>query len=109
MRSSVTHNPEDTYRARLSIEHCSRVMSFGNPKRGSETQSAGAVVRRANGPERGSVRGGSDGRTALDLKAWNNAFALEAFFTELSRHASALAGDERAGLEARIQTARELA
>ena len=35
--------------------------------------------------------------------------ALEAFFTELSRRASALNGDERENLEARIQTARELA
>jgi hypothetical protein len=43
------------------------------------------------------------------VKAWNDAFALEAFFTELSRRASALDGDERAKLEARIQTARELA
>ncbi len=43
------------------------------------------------------------------VKAWNDAFALEAFFTELSRRASALDGDERANLEARIQTARELA
>jgi hypothetical protein len=42
------------------------------------------------------------------VKAWNDAFALEAFFTELSRRASALDGDERANLEARIQTAREL-
>jgi hypothetical protein len=43
------------------------------------------------------------------VRAWNDAFALEAFFTELSRHASALAGDERSNLEAHIQTARELA
>jgi hypothetical protein len=43
------------------------------------------------------------------VKAWNDAFALEAFFTELSRRASALDGDERMNLEARIQTARELA
>lgn len=42
------------------------------------------------------------------VKAWNDAFALEAFFTELSRRASALDGDERVNLEARIQTAREL-
>ena len=42
------------------------------------------------------------------VKAWNDAFALEAFFTELSRHAAALDGDERANLEARIQVAREL-
>ncbi|MBA2305830.1 MAG: hypothetical protein H0W08_24800 [Acidobacteria bacterium] len=33
----------------------------------------------------------------------------EVFFTELSRRASALDGDERANLKARIQTARELA
>lgn len=39
---------------------------------------------------------------------WNEAFALEAFFAELSRQADALAGDERTKLEARIQTAREL-
>lgn len=43
------------------------------------------------------------------VKAWNDAFALDAFFTELSRRASALDGDERANLEARIQTARDLA
>jgi len=43
------------------------------------------------------------------VKAWNDAFALDAFFTELSRRASALNGDERANLEARIQAARELA
>jgi GTP1/Obg family GTP-binding protein len=42
------------------------------------------------------------------VKAWNDAFALEAFFTELSHHAAALDGDERANLEARIQVAREL-
>lgn len=42
------------------------------------------------------------------VKAWNEAFALEAFFVELSRQASALDGEERASLEARIQTAREL-
>jgi hypothetical protein len=35
-------------------------------------------------------------------------FALEAFFTELSRRASALEADERASLKARIETAREL-
>jgi len=43
------------------------------------------------------------------LKVWNDAFALEAFFALLSRRASALDGPERANLEARIQTARELA
>jgi hypothetical protein len=42
------------------------------------------------------------------VKAWNDAFALEAFFTALSRRASALDEDERANLEAHIQTAREL-
>jgi GTP1/Obg family GTP-binding protein len=42
------------------------------------------------------------------VKAWNDAFALEAFFTELSRRAATLDGEERANLEARIQTAREL-
>ena len=43
------------------------------------------------------------------VEAWNDAFALEAFFTELSVRAATLDGDERANLEARIQTARELA
>jgi hypothetical protein len=43
------------------------------------------------------------------VRAWNEAFALEAFFTELSRRASVLDGDERENFEARIQTARELA
>lgn len=43
------------------------------------------------------------------IKAWNDAFALDAFFNELSRRAQALEGDERAGLEARIHTARALA
>jgi hypothetical protein len=33
---------------------------------------------------------------------------LEAFFIELSRRAAMLTGDERADLEARIETAREL-
>jgi hypothetical protein len=44
----------------------------------------------------------------LIVKAWNDAYALEAFFTELSSRAAALAGAERAVLEERIQTAREL-
>lgn len=43
------------------------------------------------------------------VKAWNDAFALDAFFNELSRRAEALVGDDRADLEARIQTARALA
>lgn len=43
------------------------------------------------------------------LKAWNEAFALEAFFNELSRRAQALVGNERADFDARIQTARALA
>jgi hypothetical protein len=43
------------------------------------------------------------------VKAWNDAFALDAFFNELSRRAQALGGDERAEFEARIQTARALA
>lgn len=42
------------------------------------------------------------------MKAWTDAFALEAFFTELCRRAAALDGDERANLEARIEVAREL-
>lgn len=42
------------------------------------------------------------------VKAWSDAFALEAFFGELSRRAQALEGEERASLEARIQTARAL-
>jgi hypothetical protein len=43
------------------------------------------------------------------VKAWNDTFALDAFFNEPSRRAQALAGDERADLEARIHTARPLA
>jgi hypothetical protein len=43
------------------------------------------------------------------VKAWTDAFALEAFFNELSRRAQALEGDERVSLEARIQEARALA
>jgi hypothetical protein len=43
------------------------------------------------------------------VRAWNDAFALEAFFTELCRHAATLDGDERTDLEARIQIGRELA
>jgi hypothetical protein len=43
------------------------------------------------------------------VKAWNDAFALDAFFTELSRRAQALVGHERAEFEARIHTARALA
>lgn len=42
------------------------------------------------------------------VKAWNEAFALEAFFTEASRRAAVLNDDERANLETRIGTAREL-
>lgn len=42
------------------------------------------------------------------VKAWNEAFALEAFFDELSRRAGMLEGDERAELEARIAAARGL-
>jgi GTP1/Obg family GTP-binding protein len=42
------------------------------------------------------------------VTAWNDAFALEAFFTELLRRATLLAGDDRANLLARIETAREL-
>jgi hypothetical protein len=43
------------------------------------------------------------------VKAWNDAFALDAFFNELSRRAQALVGNERADFEARIHTARALA
>jgi hypothetical protein len=43
------------------------------------------------------------------VKAWNDAFALEAFFNELSLRAQMLVGDERTRLEARIETARALA
>jgi hypothetical protein len=43
------------------------------------------------------------------VKAWNDAFALDAFFNELSRRAQTLVGGERADFEARIQTARALA
>lgn len=42
------------------------------------------------------------------VKAWNDAFAVEAFFTELSRRAAAVGDDERADLEARIRAARDL-
>src|SRR6185436_1975420 len=42
------------------------------------------------------------------VTAWNTAFALEAFFTELSRRAAALGGEERHTLETRINIAREL-
>lgn len=42
------------------------------------------------------------------VKAWNDAFALEAFFGELSRRAAILEGDDRAELEARIAAARGL-
>jgi len=42
------------------------------------------------------------------VTAWNDAFALEAFFSELARCASMLNADERTDLEARIQTARVL-
>jgi hypothetical protein len=43
------------------------------------------------------------------VKAWSDAFALEAFFNELSRRAQALGGDERTNLETRIHAARTLA
>jgi len=62
------------------------------------TTAASAGIRQAAKEELRSI-----------VKAWNDAFALEAFFTELPRRASALDGDERANLEAHIQTARELA
>lgn len=42
------------------------------------------------------------------MEAWNDAFALEAFFTELSRRAAALDGEQRVELEERITAAREL-
>lgn len=42
------------------------------------------------------------------VKAWNDAFAVEAFFSELSRRAATLDGNERAELEERIEAAREL-
>ena len=42
------------------------------------------------------------------VKAWNDAFAVEAFFTELSRRAATLKGAARANLETRICTARAL-
>jgi len=43
------------------------------------------------------------------VKAWNDAFAIEAFFTELSRPRGNPRGDdERTDLEARIATARGL-
>jgi flagellar biosynthesis/type III secretory pathway protein FliH len=42
------------------------------------------------------------------VKAWNDAFALEGFFTELSRRATALNGGPRRLLKARIEAAREL-
>jgi hypothetical protein len=42
------------------------------------------------------------------VKTWNDAFALEAFFNEVSRRATALDGEERVKLEERIRIAREL-
>jgi hypothetical protein len=42
------------------------------------------------------------------VKVWNDAFALEAFFTELSRRAAALSGDERTDLQHRIESGRDL-
>lgn len=42
------------------------------------------------------------------VNAWNDAFAVEAFFTELSRRAAAVGDDERAHFEERIRTARDL-
>ena len=42
------------------------------------------------------------------VEAWNDAFALEAFFTELSRRAAALDGEQRVELEERITAARQL-
>ncbi len=42
------------------------------------------------------------------VKAWNDAFALEAFFGEVSRSAAVLEGDDRAELEGRIAAARDL-
>ena len=42
------------------------------------------------------------------VKAWNDAFAVEAFFAELSRRAKTIGGDERAELERRIAAARDL-
>jgi hypothetical protein len=42
------------------------------------------------------------------VKAWNDSFAVEAFFTELSRRAATLDGDLAVQLEARIQAARKL-
>jgi hypothetical protein len=42
------------------------------------------------------------------VKAWNDAYAVEAFFNELARRAAILEGEDRANLEARIKTARDL-
>jgi flagellar biosynthesis/type III secretory pathway protein FliH len=42
------------------------------------------------------------------VRAWNDAFALEAFFTELSLRAERLSGEAREALDSRIQTARDL-
>jgi hypothetical protein len=42
------------------------------------------------------------------VKAWNDAFALEAFFAELSRRAAALESEARTTLERKIESARQL-
>jgi hypothetical protein len=41
------------------------------------------------------------------VKAWNDAFAFEVFFAELSRRAATLDGEARENVEARIRGARE--
>jgi hypothetical protein len=63
---------------------------------------------RERGEARQRARQAAKDELRAILKAWTDAFAHEAFFGELSRRAQALEGEERASLEARIQTARAL-
>ena len=78
-----------------------------DPREGSSGRRPARARTAGTGQERRAQAAKEELRSIV--KARNDAFALEAFFTELSRRALSLDGGERANLEARIQTARELA
>ena len=98
------------------IEVCEQVIvkqvEDADQRRREEQAQARIELRRYQARERAEARQRARHAAKDELrsivKGWNEAFALEAFFTELSRRAATLAGDERADLEARIETAREL-
>jgi hypothetical protein len=68
--------------------------------------------RRQRARERAEARQRAQQAAKDDLRAivkvWNDAFALEAFSSELLRHAAVLEGEARTMLERKIETARQL-